>query len=223
MRSRARPPRNDRPLLARPRQQTSVARLRRGHDRRAGVRRVDAGRVAVPCFPEFIDVWTDFGFYAVESADAVRFLMRGWQTVATIAPAEFVAPAEASDVSEPTRGQETELPADAEAAGRWRRRGTNSELVEATSHHSRGCGAGDGGVSDGRAARGVRAALPGAGARVQCQNPRTDSAGLFERQLRNPGRAPAAVGTLFAVCAMASVVSATIIPGKHQRTTSDLR
>ncbi|WP_075223168.1 baseplate multidomain protein megatron [Acuticoccus yangtzensis] len=51
-----------------------------------------------------------FGFDAVESEGVVRFLMRGRQASATIAPGDLVAAAEASDVFELTRGQETELP-----------------------------------------------------------------------------------------------------------------
>ena len=51
-----------------------------------------------------------FGFDAVESEGLVRFLMRGRQAAAILKPDDLVAPAEAMDVFELTRGQETELP-----------------------------------------------------------------------------------------------------------------
>ena len=51
-----------------------------------------------------------FGFDAVESEGVIRFLMRGRQAAATVEPDDLVAPAEASDVFELTRAQETELP-----------------------------------------------------------------------------------------------------------------
>ena len=56
-----------------------------------------------------------FGFDAVETEGAIRFVMRGRATIATITPDDLVAPNAGSggregDVLELTRGQETELP-----------------------------------------------------------------------------------------------------------------
>ena len=51
-----------------------------------------------------------FGFDAVESGGVIRFTMRGKAPVATIAPDDMVAASSSSDVTELTRGQETELP-----------------------------------------------------------------------------------------------------------------
>ncbi|AUM73663.1 baseplate multidomain protein megatron [Paracoccus jeotgali] len=50
-----------------------------------------------------------FGFDAVETEGAIRFIMRGRASVATLGPDDLVAPRE-GDVLELTRGQETELP-----------------------------------------------------------------------------------------------------------------
>lgn len=50
-----------------------------------------------------------FGFDAVETEGAIRFVMRGRASVATLAPDDLVAVRE-GDVLELTRGQETELP-----------------------------------------------------------------------------------------------------------------
>lgn len=51
-----------------------------------------------------------FGFDAVESEGAIRFIMRGRAPSATIAPDDMVAASSSGDVMELTRGQETELP-----------------------------------------------------------------------------------------------------------------
>jgi hypothetical protein len=51
-----------------------------------------------------------FGFDAVESEGTIRFVMRGRRAAATVAADDLVAPSNAGDVFELTRGQKTELP-----------------------------------------------------------------------------------------------------------------